>query len=487
MAQVRTRKDVWKLADWDPILLWYAKAIAKLQTRPINDPTSWRYQAAIHEYTRAKDPLAKPSEQLPSVAERKRFWNQCQHGSWFFLPWHRMYLGCFERIIMAAVVSLGGPDDWALPYWNYSDDSNANARKLPPAFIATHLPDGSVNSLQIAKRAFVANNGDVLADDDDVDVNCLTQPVFSLPLAGGAPSFGGPRIRIHSGGTIGNLESVPHGSIHNAVGGGGWMSQFNTAALDPIFWLHHCNIDRLWEVWLRRDPQHINPAESAWLTGESFDLHNATGAIVSMKSSQVIDTTAAPLLYKYQDVSDPLGAPPPTPEPVGLVGAFEEVLMPEMVGATEQPLTLQGEPVTTAFQVNEPVGPAGLVESGAPKRIYLNIENITAERYSDGYSVYLNVPPGHSPTDHRELYAGLLPMFGLAEASDPERDHPTSGLQYTLDITEVAQTLQARNDWDPTQMRVTFVPKRRAGAGEALVEEAPPTPVTVGRVSLYYS
>src|SRR5437762_3832111 len=100
MAKVRTRKDVWKLNEWDPILLWYAKAIADMQTRLLKDPTSWRYQAAIHEYKRDKDPNAVPGDVLPSAAEQKRFWQQCQHGSWFFLPWHRMYLSCFEQIIM---------------------------------------------------------------------------------------------------------------------------------------------------------------------------------------------------------------------------------------------------------------------------------------------------------------------------------------------------------------------------------------------------
>jgi hypothetical protein len=46
MAGIRER-DVWKLDKWDSALLWYAKAIAEMQTRPIQDPTNWRYQVAI--------------------------------------------------------------------------------------------------------------------------------------------------------------------------------------------------------------------------------------------------------------------------------------------------------------------------------------------------------------------------------------------------------------------------------------------------------
>ena len=33
-----------------------------------------------------------PSDKKPSTANIKRYWTQCQHGSWYFLPWHRGYL-----------------------------------------------------------------------------------------------------------------------------------------------------------------------------------------------------------------------------------------------------------------------------------------------------------------------------------------------------------------------------------------------------------
>ena len=59
--------------------------------------------------------------------------------------------------------------------------------------------------------------------------------------------------------------------MHVAVGG--WMGSFETAGLDPIFWLHHANIDRLWAVWRARDSQHTDPTESAWLK-MSFPFHD---------------------------------------------------------------------------------------------------------------------------------------------------------------------------------------------------------------------
>jgi tyrosinase len=135
--------------------------------------------------------------------------------------------------------------------------------------------------------------------------------------------------------------------------------------------------------------------------------------------------------------------------------------------------------------VNAPAGPAALAAGleGAQRRIYLNIENITGEGFAPGYEVYLNLPPGERPSDHRELFAGLLPMFGVAEATNPIGDHPANGLQYSLDITEVAERLQALNAWDPAKMHVTFIPDQTPDELETAV---PSTPVKVGRISLYY-
>jgi tyrosinase len=103
---VRIRRDVWKLPSTDDTLTWYARSVAKIQSRLITDPTSWRYQAAIHDYRPTDDPLARPGETLPSQAEQLKFWFRCQHGSWFFLPWHRGYLFYFEQILLQVIQQL---------------------------------------------------------------------------------------------------------------------------------------------------------------------------------------------------------------------------------------------------------------------------------------------------------------------------------------------------------------------------------------------
>lgn len=41
----------------------------------------------------------------------------------------------------------------------------------------------------------------------------------------------------------------PHNNLHNDIGGNGNMSSLEMAGYDPIFFLHHCNIDRLYALW----------------------------------------------------------------------------------------------------------------------------------------------------------------------------------------------------------------------------------------------
>ena len=110
----RVRRDVWGLgAGWNDTLLWYAKAVRTLQSRPLTDPTSWWFLAAIHgihPVVWREFGVIEANTPFPAIAVQRRFWNQCQHQSWYFLPWHRGYLAAFEEIVREAVVTAGGPD-----------------------------------------------------------------------------------------------------------------------------------------------------------------------------------------------------------------------------------------------------------------------------------------------------------------------------------------------------------------------------------------
>lgn len=474
----RIRQNVWKLKPSDKTLALYEQAVAAMKRKPIADPTSWRFQAAIHEYRRASDPLATRGDVLPSASDQRRFWNQCQHGSWYFLSWHRMYLYHFETIVAAEVKKIDPSFDWALPYWNYSDDRDPNARLLPPAFRSARKADGTPNALFVANRTPAANAGRQFADDADV---ALTGPLrerdfVSLSFGTG---FGGPQTSfMHGGSLIGSVERAPHGSMHMAVAG--FMSAFNTAALDPIFWLHHSNIDRLWQVWLDRDPVHANPA-TVWPSSVSFSFKNVSGATVTMTSNQVVNTKAAPLSYSYDDTKDPLSTVASVLQPHAAVAMAirKKKAPPRLVGATKKSFQLASGVVTAKIETKRAApaaAAASMAAAGGVQRVFLNIEKVTAKEPAPSYDVYVNVPDGQSPKDNPHLFVGRLPMFGLAEASSKTASNSGAGLHYALDITPLYAHLSSQPGWDPDNLHVSFVPARGAK----------PADVSVGRVSLYF-
>jgi tyrosinase len=250
--------------------------------------------------------------------------------------------------------------------------------------------------------------------------------------------------------------------------------------LDPIFWLHHANIDRLWEVWLRRDPAtHVNPVDNAWLKNVPFSFHDNSGQVQTLTPQQVLDTKATPLLYEYEDVSDPIPAAVQPAPAAARRFAMAENPIPEMVAASDKSVVLSRGRTDHILSINEPTGPSRFTAAaGGPQRVYLNLENITGSGTPGGYALYLNLPEGADHRQHEDLFVGILSLFGLVEASEPSSEHGGAGLRYALNATDVINRLRARPGWDPQKLTVAFVYRGKA-------EETPD--VRVGRVSLYYA
>jgi hypothetical protein len=264
--------------------------IHAMKARSDTDPTSWIYQANMHG---TDDPRNLPA------------WSTCQHGSYLFLSWHRMYLYFFERILRKS----SGLADLTLPYWNYSDP---RARALPRQY--WHPASETLNMLYIPQRAPGINEGAVLPEEatdyqDAFDTINFSAPEPNPPSGHFPPpvsdSFGGPVVGgpTHDGAPPGKLESLPHNAVHVLVGGrdGGYMAIVELAARDPIFWAHHANIDRLWSKWIalgggREDPPKT---DTVW-RNTPFKFFDENGACVVMTGEEVMNT-AQQLNYKYDD------------------------------------------------------------------------------------------------------------------------------------------------------------------------------------------
>ena len=465
------RRNIWSLSSvanpFPPAVLAYAKAVKAMQALPLADPRSWRYQAAIHGLANTVPPAGAP-------------WNSCQHSSWYFFPWHRMYLFQFERIVRSFVTAAGGPANWTLPFWDYS--SGAPRNSLPAGFRLPKLPDNSANPLFVAQRRSGINTGTPLPPAVVSTTTALNKTVFTNQ--GANTGFGGPQTGFnHQGGAFGALEATPHGSVHVQVGGPtGLMTDPDLAALDPIFWLHHANVDRLWDVWRLKHQTNVNPTTQSWLT-RNFSLRNTTGAAVTMKVSGVVsDITQLDYTYEglpAQALAAEEGGPGPVPRGK----------KPVMVGRNDRGLTVTTDGGSAEVPVGELPQPRAAAAAGSSPRLYLDLADIEGEK-NPGivYGVYLNLPKGAGTEVRDEHMVGVVSFFGIEHAgtapvAPKSRDpHP---LHYSFDVTEVVDGLRAKGAWDPGTFRVALLPIEGSEPGGDDAALAAPPPVRVGSVSLF--
>lgn len=467
MAKQYVRRDIWKLArsakhePWDPHTLAYAEAVGVMKERDPDDPTSWTYQAAMHgAYKTPADPL----------------WNGCQHGSWFFLPWHRIYILYFERIVRAIVTKRGGPDDWALPYWNYTNGP-PGSRALPRAFAEEKLPNGKDNPLYTTHRNSRVNAGAPLDAGSLNTSRALSQMKFS-------PGFGGlPKGPIHFTSPHGALESEPHDNVHVLVGGrpngpclGGLMIDPNCAARDAIFYLHHSNIDRLWAKWLSLGKGRSNPANPQW-TDTAFEAFDAEGIRRTKTCGQVAEL--ADLDYTYDDLDHAPEALRP--------GPADEAGLPERPGGGPEiaagdgaELGLGPASVTLGPVGGGQIADAARASDADAPRVYLHLEEVAVDETPEiVWEVWLDPDgPGSDP----ENAVGTISFFGRGHAHGGEPAETVGGVEgerFIFDITEVVRRLEDEGRWDDSKITVSFRPLTLEGVSASEFEV--PT-VRVGRV-----
>lgn len=478
------RQDVATLGPgWNRPLHNYALAMRELDSLPITDRNSWKFLAAMHGI----DPvdwldqgLVESVASVPrELTEGLTYGNQCQHGSWFFLPWHRGYLFTFEAIIAATVKKLNG-EDWALPYWNYFD-SKEGSRRIPDAFLAATLPDGSPNPLNKYPR----DDGITGLPEDfpfPFDLSAMDENDF-LVGNDGTIGFGGGVTGdfVQFARRTGDLELNPHNMVHGMVGG--YMGNALFAGLDPLFWLHHCNIDRLWEAWMRTSGKTM-VRDQRWLDGpadRAFIMPAIGGANPGITFTGRDTLRGGKFHRDYDDLTVGTGVTPGA-ETVTRVGmGSPEQQRVEPIGANAAATRIGSEPVLTDVALDAPAATSGVAAMGATQpgkkvtRLYLSVEGVRGTAPSPVVDVYVNLAPDADMDVQQDKLAGRLTMFGLNVASRSNGPHGGNGLGYTLDITDLAERLLAKKNFDPARVRVTLVPRKQVSDN---------APVTVDRISV---
>jgi tyrosinase len=438
MEDVHVRQDPWTPevgpdAVWDERLIAYARAVGVLKARPAEDPLGWIGLASLH--------VGRP------------------RGTWYLLPWLRMHLWYFERVLRAAIVASGGAADWALPYWGYTDADAVGERAraaLPAAFAAPELPDGAPNPLHRpdGERAPFLNSGFPLPAAVTNATRALSAPTFS-PGLGGLP--GGPE----SGGDPampGLLEAQPHDSVLAALG--------RDAALDPVFPLHLAAVDRLWETWLAQDPAHQNPAQFDW-TDQWFSFCDADGRARSMTCGQAGDL--ANLDYVYAGLRPRAGAEHVlTDDADHALALCNRRAWRIATGATES-VELGADARRVALRPADDARAAAGAGAGPVRgRVYLHLED--ARAVSGAGSVWeVRVEGRHVRPPDAAASVGTIALTG-----------PDVAQRFVFDITDAVDDLDSA--WDERALAVTFHPALPADR-----TARPPLAARVGRVFLTHT
>lgn len=417
----------------------YKNGVAVMKTRGPLDPTSWTYQAAIHG---------------TSATPLQTAWSTCQHNTTFFMSWHRMYLCFFERILRKA----SGMPSLGLPYWNYSDSTDANARFLPTAF---RSPATAANPLFVSNRNPTINAGTGQLSASAVSLaSVLPGPTGFYPFSG-------------------NINSTPHGAVHVGVGGG--MGGFNTAGLDPIFWLHHCNIDRLWNRWLAGGGGRSNPpaTDTAW-HNTNFTFFDENGAQVQMKGADIVNAASSSCRSCYDEEAF---------FTIWDVLPWRFRYLDILIGFYRKPIVLDTKRLRFTIDLDDKAAGAFTRASKTLKpeeelNFRLNFEGVSANKPVEFfYEVYLNLPDNVTNPNYRlPSYAGNLSFFGADQKAHSMSHGEKEELKFGVNITDAVK--RQKDLAKAKTLTVTLVPTGLVGRDERRLPIRSDARVSVEQITL---
>jgi len=266
-GQPPERRSLEGLAWNDPIVATYRDGVGILKQKAATDKLSWAGLSTIH----GTDPDT---------------YHFCPHGNWYFLPWHRAFLLMYERIIRDVTKN----KDFAMPFWDWTANPT-----MPQVFLTPKTPDGKTNWLFVNDKDFGQtwkrtwpNKKPMPADQ--VGSAVLQQILqstdyeeFGTSRPAGQNNVDQSWIVDENSGNQGVLEGLAHNMVHNNIGG--WMPSASSSR-DPIFFMHHSNIDRIWALWNSLGNQ--NSSDPLWNDMQiQNNFLNPDGSFYSPKVSEL--------------------------------------------------------------------------------------------------------------------------------------------------------------------------------------------------------
>ncbi len=364
-------------------------AFKVMKMKGCDDPTSWYYQAAIHWVpTRIKD--NQLCDSYTDWTELKIGWDQCTHShsgaeEINFLIWHRMYIWHLEKIVRKT----SGYEDFALPYWGYTNYDKID-KVMPPMW------RDSTSALYEESRLDSLNMGYPIRGNE------------LRVLRGDYPRL----MEITDYQTFNQyFDQGIHGSMHNYIGSGnahveehynsisqktsttGMMSDVATAGFDPIFWAHHSNIDRVFQQWLNSPNGQKITLEQLKDNPWKYAFFNENGVLINYTPEMVMEVVYD-MDYDYDD------------EKVSLSSTLKDA----KIGVRE---TIDFERVKVVIDESPKyVGSVETPDGYESDKVLLEIATTFEEVPFGFYEVYINHPEGESFDVESESFAGVMNFFG---------------------------------------------------------------------------
>ena len=191
-----------------------------------------------------------------------------------FLPWHREFIRRFESDLQSVDQRV------TLPYWDWTTDNKVDSHIWDQEFMGG---DGRAEDNKVMTGPFAFDAGKW-----NLNINDVVEPNPQSYLRRAFGKFPGVSTLPTAEEVVDALKVVPYdshpwtpdsqpsfrnrlegwygdGNIHNRVDlwvAGGTPPDYrdagsmfwSTSPNDPIFFLHHCNIDRLWSEWQQQNP-----------------------------------------------------------------------------------------------------------------------------------------------------------------------------------------------------------------------------------------
>ncbi len=368
----------------------------------------------------------------------------CPHGRPYFLAWHRGWLALLERRLQA----LSNVADLTLPYWDYYAQST-----MPGEFT-----QGSASNNPLFHGRFNTSVGEALL------TTAFSPRLTAFPL--------GQRNAFEPA-----VESYPHNKVHSLIGDD--MASM-LSPKDPIFFVHHANIDRLWTAWAAAGGgRQMPPTDDPYWSGQ-FNY----GAGLSVPRSETRESRAM-LGYHYENETLPASqdrAAPGAPRQRDFAPGRPRPPRPNFFAlGPSAAVTLGAESLSLRLPISTAARPrlAPLIRDAAPSRgdvqtvaLVLDEVRVTEEGRRGGfyYEIYANLPAAPGRARQTQHLIGSVTPFELATWEHHAVHDDAAAVSGTRLVFPATEILRALSPEDLSQIMVSFVrvSGERSPAGPAI-------------------